>query len=132
MDEGVAMRGVQRVGDLRADAKQVRHRHRALGQTGRQRLAVQQLHHEVGGAVHVAHVKEGAHARVREARDGPGFAIETIARLVRDRHVGSEDLDGHEAVEPGVAGLVDLAHAAAAEWRQDLVRTEAGTGLKTH
>ena len=41
-------------------------------------------------------------------------------------------LDRHHAVEAGIAGLVDLAHAPGAEGRFDEIRTELCTWLKRH
>ncbi len=43
-----------------------------------------------------------------------------------------QDLDRHIATQRGVAGAVDLAHAARPERGQDHVRTEAGTGGEGH
>ena len=43
-----------------------------------------------------------------------------------------EDLDGDVAVELRVARAVDLAHAARAERREDLVGTETGSGDESH
>jgi hypothetical protein len=43
-----------------------------------------------------------------------------------------EHFDGDVAAEAGVAGTIDLAHAARAERRNDFVGTELGTGRKVH
>ena len=77
MDNALAMRGLQRISDLRADPQDVRDRNRTLRGAGRQRLAVQQLHHEVRRAVDVADIEQRADARMRQARNGPGLALET-------------------------------------------------------
>ena len=45
---------------------------------------------------------------------------------------GGQDLDGDEAVQVGVAGLVDHAHAAFAELLEDLVVRERAAGLQVH
>ena len=53
------------------------------------------------------------------------------SRSNRSRNCGSaasdsgQDLDRDDAIEPRVAGLVDLAHAAGAEGGEDFVRAEA-------
>lgn len=39
-----------------------------------------------------------------------------------------KNLDGHVAVEPRVAGAIDLVHAAGAERRENFVRAEARAG----
>jgi hypothetical protein len=43
-----------------------------------------------------------------------------------------QDLDGHIAVEPGVARAVDLAHATGAEGGEDLIGSEAGASGEWH
>ena len=43
-----------------------------------------------------------------------------------------QHLDGDGAVQAGVGGLVDLAHAAGAEGGVDLVGAEGGAGLERH
>ena len=43
-----------------------------------------------------------------------------------------QDLDGDGAVEAGVAGFVDLAHAARAEGDVDLVGAERGAWRERH
>ena len=45
-----------------------------------------------------------------------------------DGHVRREDLDRDRALEPRVLRLVDLAHPARADRRDDLVGAEAGAG----
>ena len=40
-----------------------------------------------------------------------------------------QDLDGDVAIEPRVAGAIDLAHAACPQGGEDLVRAEADAGL---
>ena len=44
---------------------------------------------------------------------------------------GQDHLQGDEAVEPDLAGLVDDAHAAAAQLAEDLVAGDLGEGLGT-
>jgi hypothetical protein len=61
---------------------------------------------------------------VRECSDGLGFALETCQRLGIVRELGGEHFDRYCAAEPGVAGAVDLAHAAFAELGGDLVGAE--------
>ena len=45
---------------------------------------------------------------------------------------GGQDLDRHVAPEPRIARAIDLAHAAGAERRDDLVRAEADTRSQGH
>ena len=67
-----------------------------------------------------------------ERREHLGLALEP-GDADRDRREGiGEDLDGDVALQPGVAGAVDLAHAAGADRAGDLVRTQAGAGAQGH
>ena len=103
-------------------------RSQALGE----RLAGEMFHDEVGRAVVAADVVERADVRVRERGDGAGLPLEARAAVRIGAQFGGEDLDGDRAVEAGVAGLVDLAHAAGADSRLDLVGSEASPGDEAH
>ena len=52
-----------------------------------------------------------------------GFLDEPAAPLGIGDELGRQDFQRDEAVQPLVARLVDLAHAAGAEQRADLVRS---------
>ena len=80
-------------------------------------------------ALVLADVVERADVRMLEARDVPRFALEPLAPARHRRpDAGRQHLDGDEAIEPRVARLVDLAHAAFADEGEDLVGTEPGAG----
>ena len=59
----------------------------------------------------------GVIQRGRRAR----FALEPLERAGLQGHVFRQELEGDRAIEPAVLGLVDDAHAAAAEEFGDLV-----------
>ena len=61
-----------------------------------------------------------------QRRHGSRLALEAIAEPL------GRDLDGHVAAHARIAGAVDLAHAAGAERRQDLVRSQVSSGRKRH
>ena len=69
---------------------------------------------------------------VGQLRDRARFAIEPFAEQGIGGERGGEDLDGDGPVEPRVAGSIDLAHAARADRRDDLVRAEACTSGQGH
>ena len=54
--------------------------------------------------------------------DDPCFALETLAEALRG------NFDRNVAAEPGIAGAVNLAHAALADGLDDLVRAELVPG----
>ena len=97
-----------------------------------QRLAFQVLHHQEVDAVLVADIVERADVRMAQARNGLGFAVETLARLRIARKMRGQNLDGDDAVKPRIARPVDLAHASGADRRDDLVRAEPGCGREGH
>ena len=64
---------------------------------------------------------DGDDVRVVEQRRRLRLALEALERLVAGPRPRGERLQGDEAVEDGVVGLVDLAHRAAAELADDPV-----------
>ena len=115
---------LQCVGDLDSVLKRLVKRHCAASQPIRERLALQVLHHEVRGAVLFAHVIEGADVRMIELADRPRLAVESLTEVPVVSEPGRQDFDRHGPIEAGVASVVDLAHAAAAEHPLDDIRTK--------
>ena len=95
-------------------------------------LSFEVLHDEKVDAVLVSDVVEGADVRMLERGDGPRFALEPLTEIGVGGERRGQDFDGDEAIEPDVARLVDLAHAAGPQRAQDFIRTEANTGSQTH
>jgi hypothetical protein len=58
---------------------------------------------------------DGGHVRVVEQRERLCLALEAPQALLVVGELLRQHLDGHLALEPRVAGAVDLAHAAGAE-----------------
>ena len=83
-------------------------------------LTLEVLQHQIVGS-YVVHL---ANVGVVERRDRPRLALESLAVL------GRQLLDRHDAVEPGIEGLVDLAHATSANGRLDFVGAETCTGCE--
>ena len=119
--------------DLHAVAQEVLHRQGSLREPLRERLAVDQLEHEVVQLLApnrlAPDVVERADVGVVEGGDALRLALEARLELGVGGEVRGEELQGHVAIEAGVPGLVDLAHAAGPELRRDLVGPEpAGQG----
>jgi hypothetical protein len=112
----------------RPEREHLGHGQRALLQAARQRLAVDELHHQVVDAVLATDVVQRADVGMTQLRDGARLAVEAGAGLGRLGQVRRQHLHGHIAAQARVAGAVDLAHAAGAERGDDLVRTEHGAG----
>src|SRR3989442_6299022 len=67
-----------------------------------------------------------------EARERERFAAEALARLAVLTRRGRQHLDRDLAVQPRVAGAIDLAHSPRTERGDDLVGAEAGAGEEPH
>ena len=71
-----------------------------------------------------ADVVKMADVRVIQRRDGTGFALEAVLKFGTGGKMRGENLDGDGAVEAGVIGAVDFAHAAGAERGLNFVGAE--------
>jgi hypothetical protein len=60
--------------------------------------------------------------------DGVRFAFELLAEVRILRQMRRQNLDRNRTIETRVARLVDFAHPAGSDRRQDFVWTEARTG----
>ena len=74
----------------------------------------------------------GDDVRVIERRHRLRLALEPSERVGLGRQPLRQDLDGNVAIEAQVMGLVDDAHAALTELRDDHIRTEGGTWSQGH
>ena len=74
-----------------------------------------QLHGEVALAVVLADLVDRHDAGVVEQGDGLGLVLEPAQLVVAGQDAGPDHLEGHGPVEADLAGLVDDAHAAAAQ-----------------
>jgi len=130
--DALAVRAVERLGDLDAVAQHLRERHRAAREPLRGGFSFEQLHDDVLDAILAADVVERADVRMVEARDRLRLALESLPEVGVARDVLGEDLDRDGAFESCVASPIDLAHAACADQGEDLVRPEAFPGGERH
>ena len=86
-----------------------------------QRHAVQKLHGDEGLAVLLADVVNRADVGMVQRGRGLRFALKTVERLRIARDIFGQEFQRDEAVQARVLGLVDDAHAAAAELFDDAV-----------
>jgi hypothetical protein len=114
--EGFRSRAQDREEDLECRTK----RQRAAQQAIRQRLALQQFHHQERAAGVFAHLVQVAHVRMRDRRCCTRFASESLAcRGIDD--VPADHLDRHGPAEMSIESFVDSAHAALAQTAAQLV-----------
>ena len=121
MDDAAGVRGVERVGDLDAERKDRFQLECPSADHVLEGRAVEEFHDEESAAGVLADVVDGADVGVVQGRCGLGFAAETLERLAVLRKVLGQKLQGDEAAKAGVFGLVDHAHATAAEFFENPV-----------
>ena len=136
MDESLAVRLVERVGQLHRVGEGLIEWQRSACQTLGERLAFDQFHHEVAsgsagrrvGSTGVTDIVERADMRMIQLRDRAGLAFESLAELRILSQLRRQYLDRDGAPQAGVASLVDLAHPARPDEGLDFVGTEARAG----
>ena len=134
VDDSGGVGGGEAVGNLRRDVEQLAGRNGLAGEQGTERFALDEFADDVLLAGLDAKVVDGDDVGVVERGDGAGLALEAAAVIGAGGACPREDLDGDVAIEPGVAGAVDLAHAADPESGLDLVVAEAeigGSGIRS-
>src|SRR6202162_6693481 len=132
MDDPLAVRLVQRVGDLLAVAQCLLKRERSSGEAIAQRLALKVLHDQILDFALSPHVVKLADVWMGELRDRLRSPLEPLTHLGRRRQVLRQHLNRHRSLQARVACLVDLAHPARPERSKNLVGTEPGTGCQGH
>ena len=132
VNDPLAVRRVQGTGDLDAAAQRLVERQGTSSETILERFTLEQLHHQEVVLALATDVEERADVRVREPGDRPRLLLESLAGFGRRGPMQGQDLDRDGPIEAGVARLVDLAHSARPERREDLVRPEARTGEEAH
>ncbi len=123
------VRAVEGGGDLRAQAQDVFERQPSLLEPLGERLALDQLQHEVVqlAAVHFRGSPTSWSVQMWgwfRRGDALRLAVESRAELGVHGELRGKELQGHVALETGVTGTIDLAHAARAQGHRDLVGAE--------
>jgi hypothetical protein len=107
-----AVRGFQRLGDLRANSESFAERKGRAFQASRESGSFHILENEIVDAVLLSDVIDSADEGMVEAGDSPGLAFEAFPAFFG---LQLQNLDGDRAIEPRVAGFVDLTHSAFAQ-----------------
>jgi hypothetical protein len=132
VDDALLVGGGQAAGDLRANLHGLAQWQRGTARALPQRLAFQQLRHDVGCPVVMTGVVDREDVRVVECARGLGFVLEAAQALRVFGETARQHLDRHVACEPRVAGAVDLAHAAGPERAEDLIGAQTGSLREGH
>ena len=121
MNDAAAVRLGQRVGDFEHEFERLVDGQRAPADGLLERAPIDVLHDEEERAVGLVDLVDGADVRVVDGRSGAGLAHEAGARLLVADQVGGQRFDGDDAVQLGVFGFVDDAHAAFAYLSEDAI-----------
>ena len=128
MNDPLLVCSVQRAGKRDRDLHEHRGVQMASIEALPQGLTLEQLHDDELSAIRrLADVVNRADVRMAERGDCPRFPLEALQGLGVGGQRLREDLQGDGPVKSCIVGTIDLAHAAAADRRADLVRTEANT-----
>ena len=132
MDDPFFVRRREPARDLHRVVERLADRNGAGGQALAQRLALEELGDDVRRAVLHAEVVDGRDSRVVQDAGGARLGLEALEPVRVLREGRGQDLDRDLAAQARIRRAVDLAHAARAERREDLVRAEAGSGGEGH
>jgi len=126
VDHAGVVGGVESVGGVDADFEEAFEFERARGDDVLERGAVEEFHGDKCTAAIFADVVDGADVGVVQCGGGAGLAFEAFERLGIVGEIVWEKFEGDEAAEARVFGFIDHAHAATAEFFDDVVM---GDGL---
>jgi hypothetical protein len=126
MHDPRAMRPIERIGDLDRVLKRLFERERAFRESIGKRLTVDVLHHEVVGLIVMPDIVNRADMRMIQRRNDLRLTLEALLKRWIGGEMCRENFDRDGSIQAMVDRFIDLAHAAAADQRNDFVRTESG------
>src|ERR1700678_812521 len=107
VDDASCMRGVQRVRNLDSQRQNQFRLHGTPADSMLQRYTVEKLHDDEGLIAVLSDFVNGADVGMVQRRRSPGLTAETFESLRILRHVIRQELEGDEAAQFGVLGLVN-------------------------
>ena len=120
------------VRDLTRDGQRIGQRHRPARDDRGQVLALDHFHDQRMNAAGLLEAVNVRDVWMIQRRQRLRFSCEPSEAFRVVREGLGQHFDRDVTVEPGVAGAVDLAHAACAEEREDLIRAERRAGCERH
>ena len=121
MNDTLRMRRIERVGNLDRQVQQRLHFHRSRADAVLQRRAFEQFHGDERLPVLLADVMNSADIGMIQCGSCLRLTFEARQSLRVFGHILGKKLQRHEAVQPGVFGLVHHPHAPTAESFEDAV-----------
>jgi hypothetical protein len=132
MDDAFSMRGFQRTRGLNAQPECFFDFERPVTKAVLHSLTFEILHDEEGATLVLTEVIYGADVGMVQRRDSKCFTLEALKRMSVISESVRDKLEGDEALQANVFGLVHHTHAAAAQLPQDEVmrdgRADHGEG----
>ena len=126
VNDSFGVGGIQRVGNLDAERKNLINLQGMARDAVLQRHAIEEFHGDERVAVVLSDFVDSADVGVIKRRGGARLATEALQGLRVLGHLVRQELESDEAAELGVFGLVNDAHAASAELFEDAVVGDGG------
>src|SRR5580658_7292933 len=114
MNDALLVRRIQRLGDLYCQVQQLVASKRTRFDGMLQRLSVQKLHRDEGSPGLLADVVNRANVAMVQRAGGPSLTLESDNRSYIRGEILRQELQRYQPSEPGIARLIDDAHAPAA------------------
>ena len=127
VDDVAAVGGGEAVGDPQAPGDGGDRGRRAVPEDPAERLALEELGHDVGLIVVDADVVDGEEVGMIEGGGGAGLTLEALAPIGAVRDLWRQHLDRHLAAELGVARPPHLTHPTGPDGGEDFVPAETIT-----
>ena len=131
MDDSLGVSGGQGIGDLHAEGENIVRRHGPAENALFESLAFEEFHDEIGVAVLLSDIEDGADVGMIECRGGAGLLEEALphsGHLI----VFLQQLDGDLSLQSPVPCPEDQAHGSATQRAQDFIGSELLADLRNH
>ena len=132
MNDAARVRGVKRPGDLPGVVERLPAGQRTATHGAPQRVALEQFRHGVGHTAVATEIVDGEDVGMRERGDGLRLPLEPGQSIRIDRERFRQHLERHLTPKLCIVSAVDLAHAAGAEGRDDLVGADSAATRQAH
>ncbi len=121
MNDALAVRGVQRIGNLDRQVEKQLALERLASDLVFQSHAIEKLHGDERASFVIADLVDGADVGMVQRRGGARLAAKTFERLRILRDFVRQEFERDEASKVGVLGLVHHTHSTAAQLADDAV-----------